>query len=97
MVSVKGNYIAQFKQIIYLCIHFKFLSCNSAGRSPAVFPKKSRSGDGDDEEDLTRDMDDPQPEPNITEVSKTQPSNSTSSPATPSAKRDNELLPIKVK
>lgn len=68
-----------------------------SGRSPAVFQKKSRSGDGDDEEDLTRDMEDPQPEPNITEVNKTTAINTTTTgPATPSTKqRDHELMPIK--
>lgn len=61
-----------------------------------MFPKKSRSGDGDDDEDLTRDMEDPQPESNITEVSKSNIIHSTASPATPSAKtRDNEMVPIK--
>lgn len=67
-------------------------------RSPAVFAKKSRSGDGaDDDEDLTRDMDDPQPETNITEVSKAPPSSglSSASPAPPSKARDNDMLPIK--
>ncbi|GAB0092331.1 SWI/SNF complex subunit SMARCC2 [Sergentomyia squamirostris] len=68
-----------------------------SGRSPAVFQKKTRSGDGDDDEDLTRDMEDPQPEPNIQEVQKVPPNtSSTASPATPSNKqRDSELMPIK--
>lgn len=46
-----------------------------------MFQKKTRSGDGDDpEEDLTRDMEDPTPEPSITEVPK--PSTAASSSAT---------------
>lgn len=66
-----------------------------SGRSPAVFQKKSR-GDDDDSEDLTKDMDDPQAEPNITEV-KPNTSSSISGPATPTtAKKDPELLPSKV-
>ncbi|CAD7093415.1 unnamed protein product [Hermetia illucens] len=66
-------------------------------RSPAVFQKKSRSGEGDDEEDLTRDMEDPPSEPNITEVTKLTTGQSTASPApaTNSKHRDNELMPLK--
>jgi len=42
-------------------------------------------------------MEDPLPEPNITEVAKPLATISTASPATPSNKqRDNELLPLKV-
>lgn len=60
--------------------------------------KKSRGMDIDDDEDLTRDMDDPQPEPNITEVV---PKQSVNSPATPSNNRqrgsgiDSDMLPLK--
>ncbi|XP_055377454.1 SWI/SNF complex subunit SMARCC2-like [Condylostylus longicornis] len=66
-------------------------------RSPAASTKKSRVGEGaEDEEDLTRDMEDPQPEPNITEVSKAPvPNSSTSSPAPGSKSRDNDMMPIK--
>lgn len=58
--------------------------------------KKSRGIDIDDEEDLTRDMEDPQPEPNVTEVTK----NTSSSPATQSNSKqrggaDNDMLPLK--
>lgn len=64
-----------------------------SGRSPAVFQKKSRPDD-DESEDLTKDMEDPPSEPNITEI-KASTSNSASGPATPTTKRDPELLPIK--
>lgn len=72
-----------------------------------MFQKKTRSGDGDDaEEDLTRDMEDPTPEPNITEVPKQSASSNaatatsglaTPSPATPSntKAREAEMQPIK--
>lgn len=76
-----------------------------------MFQKKTRSGDGDDaEEDLTRDMEDPTPEPNITEVTKPSAaasssaatSLSTASPATPSHAKsrsggggDMDMQPIK--
>uniref|UniRef100_U5EUD6 Putative chromatin remodeling factor subunit n=1 Tax=Corethrella appendiculata TaxID=1370023 RepID=U5EUD6_9DIPT len=63
-----------------------------SGRSPAVFKKNLR--DDDESEDLTKDLDDPQAEPNITEV-KPGPSSSTSGPATPQPKRDPESMPIK--
>lgn len=63
-----------------------------SGRSPAVFQKKSRVDD-EESEDLTKDMDDPQVEPNITEV---KPSTSISEPTTPATKKDPELMPIKV-
>lgn len=63
-----------------------------SGRSPAVFQKKSRADD-EECEDLTKDMEDPQAEPNITEV---KPSSSNSEPATPAFKKDPELMPIKV-
>lgn len=63
-----------------------------SGRSPAVFQKKSRAED-EESEDLTKDMEDPQAEPNITEI---KPSTSNSGPATPTTKKDPELMPIKV-
>lgn len=72
--------------------------CFSSGRSPAVFQRKGRSGEGDDDEDLTRDMEDPTPEPNITEVTKPPATPLTAaSPATPqsSKQRDTDMLPIK--
>lgn len=68
-----------------------------SGRSPAVVTKKSRGMEIDDEEDLTRDMDDPPAEPNITEVAK----QSVNSPATPSNSKqrgtgiDTDMLPLK--
>lgn len=74
----------------------RFLSIHS-GRSPAVVQKKSRGVDLDDDEDLTRDMEDPQPEPNITEVTK----QLINSPATPSHSKqrgsgvDSDMLPLK--
>ncbi|XP_065079578.1 SWI/SNF complex subunit SMARCC1-like isoform X2 [Ochlerotatus camptorhynchus] len=64
-----------------------------SGRSPAVFQKKPRADD-EESEDLTKDMDDPQPETNLTEV-KAGSSNSASGPATPQPKRDPEMMPIK--
>lgn len=64
-----------------------------SGRSPAVFQKKPRADD-EESEDMTKDMDDPQPETNLTEV-KASSSNSTSGPATPQPKRDPEMMPIK--
>lgn len=64
-----------------------------SGRSPAVFQKKTRAED-EESEDLTKDMEDPQVEPNITEV---KPSTSSSGPATPTTKKDPELMPIKVR
>lgn len=68
-----------------------------SGRSPAVVQKKARGiADIEDEEDLTRDMDDPQPEPNVTEVV-AKPS--TNSPATQSNSKqrgaDSDMLPLK--
>lgn len=59
--------------------------------------KKSRGVDIDDEEDLTRDMEDPPAEPNITEVV---PKPTASSPATqPNSKQrsgiDSDMLPLK--
>ncbi|XP_055614673.1 SWI/SNF complex subunit SMARCC2 isoform X2 [Uranotaenia lowii] len=63
------------------------------GRSPAAFQKKPRIDD-DESEDLTKDMDDPQPESNLTEV-KASSSNSASGPATPQPKRDPEMMPLK--
>lgn len=69
-----------------------------SGRSPAVVQKKARGNpDIEDEEDLTRDMDDPPAEPNVTEVV-AKPS--TNSPATQSNSKqrsgaDNDMLPLK--
>lgn len=59
--------------------------------------KKSRGVDIDDEEDLTRDMEDPPAEPNVTEVV-AKPS--TNSPATQANSKqrgggDNDMLPLK--
>jgi SWI/SNF related-matrix-associated actin-dependent regulator of chromatin subfamily C len=68
-----------------------------SGRSPAVFQKKSRADD-DESEDMTKDMEDPPSEPNITEVKPAvgAASTSTPSPATPaSVKRDPDLMPHK--
>lgn len=64
-----------------------------SGRSPAVFSKRTRPED-DESEDLTKDMEDPPSEPNITEV---KPNTSTlvSGPATPTTKRDPDMLPLK--
>ncbi|XP_017846853.1 SWI/SNF complex subunit SMARCC2 isoform X2 [Drosophila busckii] len=65
-------------------------------RSPAVIHKKSRNDD--DEEDLTRDLDDPPAEPNIQEVHKSAHSSlqSTASPAPGNKSRaDNDMMPIK--
>ena len=39
-----------------------------SGRSPAVASAKGRRANRDDDDDLTKDMDDPTPEPNIQEV-----------------------------
>lgn len=68
-----------------------------SGRSPAVVQKKARGNpEIEDEEDLTRDMDDPQPETNVTEVI-AKPS--TNSPATQSNSKqrgiDSDMLPLK--
>lgn len=62
-----------------------------SGRSPAVGTKKHRFGEELEAEDLTKDMDDPLPEPNVVEVPVTKP------PATPnvSNKKDHELQPLK--
>ncbi|XP_038117822.1 SWI/SNF complex subunit SMARCC2 isoform X1 [Culex quinquefasciatus] len=65
-----------------------------SGRSPAVFQKKPRADD-EESEDLTKDMDDPPAETNLTEV-KASSSNSASGPATPQPpKRDPEMMPLK--
>lgn len=66
-----------------------------SGRSPAVFSKRPRPED-DESEDLTKDMEDPQLEPNVTEV-KPNASNSASGPATPNTKRDPDMTPLKVR
>ncbi|ETN59408.1 hypothetical protein AND_008995 [Anopheles darlingi] len=66
-------------------------------RSPAAFQKKARADD-EESEDLTKDMDDPLPETNITEVkaSATGASSSASGgPATPQPKRDPDMMPMK--
>lgn len=68
-----------------------------SGRSPAVVSKKARgTADIEDEEDLTRDMDDPPAEPSVTEVI-AKPS--TNSPATQSNSKqrsaDSDMLPLK--
>lgn len=57
-----------------------------SGRSPAI-GKKSRLDD--ETEDLTREMDDPMPEPNITEV------NPPVVAPPPTGKKDHELQPLK--
>ncbi|XP_067645841.1 SWI/SNF complex subunit SMARCC2 isoform X2 [Eurosta solidaginis] len=63
-------------------------------RSPAVLHKKLRNED--DDEDLTRDMDDPPAEPNVQEVVKSAPMQSTASPAPGGKSRaDNDMIPIK--
>lgn len=63
-------------------------------RSPAVIHKKSRNDEED--EDLTRDMDDPPAETNLQEVIKTSSLQSTASPAPASKTRaDNDMMPIK--
>lgn len=67
-------------------------------RSPAVIHKKSRNDE--DDEDLTRDLDDPPAEPNIQEVHKATHSalQSTASPAPGGKSRgDNDMMPIKGK
>ncbi|XP_058824076.1 SWI/SNF complex subunit SMARCC1 isoform X2 [Topomyia yanbarensis] len=68
-------------------------SKRKSGRSPAVFQKKPRADD-EESEDMTKDMDDPPAETNLTEV-KAGSSNSASGPATPQPKRDPEMLPLK--
>lgn len=66
-----------------------------SGRSPAVNQKRLRGNtEIEDEEDLTRDMDDPQPEPNITEVIKPS-SNSPQTNSKPRSGADNDMLPLK--
>ena len=65
-------------------------------RSPAVLHKKSRNDEED--EDLTRDMEDPPAETNLQEVIKTSSLQSTASPAPGSKSRaDNDMMPIKGK
>ncbi|KAL5275202.1 SMARCC1 family protein [Megaselia abdita] len=70
-------------------------------RSPAIGSKRTRTGEIDDDEDLTRDMDDPQVEPSIHEVNKVGTSSSglsgqlALSPAPNTKLRDNEMMPIK--
>lgn len=66
-----------------------------SGRSPAVFQKRGR-GDDDDSEDLTKDMDDPVPEPIISEVKPCSSGSVSGGPATPNARKDSEMMPIKV-
>ncbi|XP_014088739.2 SWI/SNF complex subunit SMARCC2 isoform X1 [Bactrocera oleae] len=63
-------------------------------RSPAVLHKKARNEE--DDEDLTRDMDDPPAEPNVQEVVKSSTLQSTASPAPGGKSRaDNDMMPIK--
>lgn len=63
-------------------------------RSPAVLQKKTRNDEED--EDLTRDMDDPPAETNLQEVIKSSNLQSTASPAPGSKSRvDNDMMPIK--
>ncbi|XP_004536959.1 SWI/SNF complex subunit SMARCC2 isoform X2 [Ceratitis capitata] len=63
-------------------------------RSPAVLHKKVRNDE--DDEDLTRDMDDPPAEPNVQEVVKSSTLQSTASPAPGGKSRaDNDMMPIK--
>ncbi|XP_061399718.1 SWI/SNF complex subunit SMARCC2 [Musca vetustissima] len=63
-------------------------------RSPAVLHKKSRNDEED--EDLTRDMEDPPAETNLQEVIKSNTLQSTASPAPGSKSRaDNDMVPIK--
>ncbi|XP_060537166.1 SWI/SNF complex subunit SMARCC2 isoform X2 [Cylas formicarius] len=57
-----------------------------SGRSPAVGKKSSKE---EESEDLTKDMEDPTPEPNVVEVPSATP---TQPPAT---KKDHELQPLK--
>lgn len=65
-------------------------------RSPAVLHKKVRNDD--DEEDLTRDMDDPPAETNLQEVIKPSSLQSTASPAPAGKSRlDNDMVPLKGK
>lgn len=65
-------------------------------RSPAVLHKKSRNDEED--EDLTRDMEDPPAETNLQEVIKSNTLQSTASPAPGSKSRaDNDMVPIKGK
>lgn len=73
-------------------------SKRKSGRSPAVMQKKSRGIDIDDDEDLTRDMEDPQPEPNVTEVVAKQAANSPAAQSNSkqrSSATDNDMLPLK--
>lgn len=63
-----------------------------SGRSPAVFQKKTRQED-EESEDLTKDMEDPPFEANVTEVK--QVTNSVTGPATPTTKKDPDMLPLK--
>uniref|UniRef100_A0A182FAB0 Chromatin remodeling factor subunit n=1 Tax=Anopheles albimanus TaxID=7167 RepID=A0A182FAB0_ANOAL len=66
-------------------------------RSPAAFQKKARADD-EESEDLTKDMDDPLPETNITEVKASAAGASSSAsggPATPQPKRDPDMMPMK--
>lgn len=68
-----------------------------SGRSPAVVAKKSRGADIDDEEDLTRDMEDPPAEPNVTEVV-AKPAAQSPATHTNSKQRsgiDSDMLPLK--
>uniref|UniRef100_A0A182TU65 SWI/SNF complex subunit SMARCC2 n=1 Tax=Anopheles melas TaxID=34690 RepID=A0A182TU65_9DIPT len=69
-------------------------------RSPAAssaassFQKKPRADD-EESEDLTKDMEDPAPETNITEVKPNMGSSGASGPATPQPKRDPDMMPMK--
>lgn len=63
-----------------------------SGRSPAVFQKKGKN-DEEDPDDLTKDIEDPAPEPSISEVKVG--TSSSAGPATPNTKKDPESYPIK--
>ncbi|KAK3919431.1 SWI/SNF complex subunit SMARCC2 [Frankliniella fusca] len=57
-----------------------------SGRSPAVVVGKKHKGDNDDD-DLTKDIDDPPAEPNVSEVNVSKPALS--------SKKDSDLQPVK--
>lgn len=90
----RKRYIFELLSIFRFTFNFLF---QFSGRSPAVVAKKSRGVDIDDEEDLTRDMEDPPAEPNVTEVVAKPTANS---PATQTNSKqrsgiDSDMLPLK--
>uniref|UniRef100_A0A182N6Q0 SWI/SNF complex subunit SMARCC2 n=1 Tax=Anopheles dirus TaxID=7168 RepID=A0A182N6Q0_9DIPT len=70
-------------------------AASSAAATASSFQKKPRADD-EESEDLTKDMDDPAPETNITEVKPNVGASASGGPATPQPKRpDPDMMPMK--